>query len=421
MEGTVIQAEGLGKRYRLGHSSNADTLRDALTGWMRRVGRRGHAVPPREELFWALRDVSFELQAGEVMGVIGRNGAGKSTLLKILSKITDPTEGRVRLRGRVASLLEVGTGFHPELTGRDNIYLNGAILGMRRTEIRRKFDEIVAFAGVERFLDTSVKHYSSGMYVRLAFAVAAHLEPEILIVDEVLAVGDAAFQAKCLGKMQEIASGSGRTVIFVSHQMAAVAQLTRRALLLQAGRVAFAGPTQEAIDRYLETAADGSATVFETEHLRRHNPSDDRARIIRLRFEKPSPQFDHGEPFAFAITVRAGVALDRLRTSITIYAHTGTPVGGAFSSDRHAVPAGASRQFRIELADHRLAPGHYFCDVGIGRGDPRSGHDDYDSVAHVLQFEVLPPAGIHGTVSTWNPGWGPIMYPALAIDPIDPP
>jgi ABC-type polysaccharide/polyol phosphate transport system ATPase subunit len=205
------------------------------------------------EEFWALRNVNFELKQGEVFGIIGRNGAGKSTALKILSRITEPTEGRVTLRGRVGSLLEVGTGFHPELTGRENIFLNGAILGMTRQEIRKKFDEIVAFAEVEQFLDTPVKRYSSGMYVRLAFSVAAHLEPEILIVDEVLAVGDAEFQKKCLGKMGDVSRREGRTVVFVSHNIAAVGELTQRALLLKAGRVAAIGPTADVVSAYLST------------------------------------------------------------------------------------------------------------------------------------------------------------------------
>src|SRR4051812_26689350 len=227
MADPIIQVENLGKRYQLTHEIRHDTLRDTLSHGMRGLIRRWRNREPRSALeeFWALREVSFEIKRGEVVGIIGRNGAGKSTLLKVLSRITEPTTGRITLKGRVASLLEVGTGFHPELTGRDNIFLNGAILGMSRVEIRKKFDEIVAFAEVERFLDTPVKRYSSGMYVRLAFAVAAHLEPEILVVDEVLAVGDAEFQKKCLGKIDDVSHREGRTVLFVSHNMAAIQNL----------------------------------------------------------------------------------------------------------------------------------------------------------------------------------------------------
>src|SRR5436190_3951484 len=221
----IITVDHLGKAYHVGQRLDRHrTLRDAITGIARGVGtrlrQRFQEAGEADDAFWAIRDVSFELPRGEVLGLVGRNGAGKSTLLKVLSRITEPTEGRAVLRGRVASLLEVGTGFHPELTGRENIYLNGAILGMRKAEIARKFDAIVDFAGVEKFLDTPVKRYSSGMYVRLAFAVAAHLEPEILIVDEVLAVGDAEFQKKCLGKMKDVSEHGGRTVLFVSHNMA---------------------------------------------------------------------------------------------------------------------------------------------------------------------------------------------------------
>jgi lipopolysaccharide transport system ATP-binding protein len=261
----VIRAEGLGKRYVIGHQAEREryvALRDVIARNVRGLARsamdlirgRPNIAGDEVEDFWALRNVGFEIRRGEVVGVIGRNGAGKSTLLKILSRITEPTEGRVEIRGRVASLLEVGTGFHPELTGRENIYLNGAILGMTHAECRRKFDEIVAFAEVERFLDTPVKRYSSGMYVRLAFAVAAHLEPEILIVDEVLAVGDAEFQKKCLGKMGEVA-GQGRTVLFVSHNMAAVQTLCPRAMLLSLGNLIAEGETKEVIGAYIEDPA----------------------------------------------------------------------------------------------------------------------------------------------------------------------
>jgi lipopolysaccharide transport system ATP-binding protein len=267
MSDSIIAVENLGKRYRIQHQTGQKyvALRDVLASKLavpRRWFRRD--VPPAAstvENFWALKNVSFEVKQGEVLGIIGRNGAGKSTLLKVLSRITEPTEGRVTLEGRVASLLEVGTGFHPELTGRENIFLNGAILGMARAEIRRKFDEIVAFAEVETFLDTPVKRYSSGMYVRLAFAVAAHLEPEILIVDEVLAVGDAQFQKKCLGRMSEVAAG-GRTVLFVSHNMNAVEGLCTTALCLEGGGVkGHSGDVRGIITRYLGAATGDASTA----------------------------------------------------------------------------------------------------------------------------------------------------------------
>jgi lipopolysaccharide transport system ATP-binding protein len=254
----TIRVEGLGKRYRIGRRLRYKALRDVIASAASapvRAARAllGRAAPPApEQTIWALRDVSFEVGDGEVVGVIGRNGAGKSTLLKILSRITVPTEGTAEIRGRVGSLLEVGTGFHLELTGRDNIYLNGAILGMRRAEIARKFDEIVAFSGVEQFIDTPVKNYSSGMYLRLAFSVAAHLDPEILLVDEVLAVGDAAFQRKCLDKMQDVGR-RGRTVLFVSHNMPAIARLCERTILLDAGGVKMDGPSHRVVAAYLSS------------------------------------------------------------------------------------------------------------------------------------------------------------------------
>ena len=273
MTDTIIEVENLGKRYVLDHQQEREkytALRDVIARGVKSAlkGFGGKKTETKEE-FWALKDVSFQVKRGEVVGIIGRNGAGKSTLLKILSRITEPTTGRVRLKGRVASLLEVGTGFHPELTGRENIYLNGAVLGMMRQEIDRKFDEIVAFAEVEKFLDTPVKRYSSGMYVRLAFAVAAHLEPEILVVDEVLAVGDAAFQKKCLGKMGDVASKEGRTVLFVSHNMATVTTICQRAIWLVNGQINLDGNTEKVTSKYLTYDSESSGEILITN--RGHN------------------------------------------------------------------------------------------------------------------------------------------------------
>ncbi|HVU34450.1 MAG TPA: ABC transporter ATP-binding protein [Opitutaceae bacterium] len=268
MDDNVILVEGVGKRYRLGvvrHDTFRDRLMYALQSPWRRTSTQGNGDPTE---FWALRDITFDVKRGEVVGIIGRNGAGKSTLLKLLSRITEPTTGRIRLRGRVGSLLEVGTGFHPELSGRENIFLNGAVLGMKRAEIRAKFDEIVAFAEVEQFIDTPVKHYSSGMYVRLAFAVAAHLDPEILIVDEVLAVGDAAFQKKCLGKLKDVATGQQRTVLFVSHDMAAVSTLTSRCILLDKGRAVQIADTSTVLNTYLDQVRQSATYVAPADRTR---------------------------------------------------------------------------------------------------------------------------------------------------------
>lgn len=285
----AITAEALGKRYRIGlREQRPDTLARALIEGLRRpltnLSRlrslsRVDANGEREDLIWALRETSFEVAEGEVLGIIGPNGAGKSTLLKILARITDPTVGRAVIRGRVASLLEVGTGFHPELTGRENVYLNGTILGMKKAEIDRKFDEIVAFSGVEKFLDTPIKRYSSGMKVRLAFAVAAHLDPEILLIDEVLAVGDAEFQRRCLGKMKSVAD-AGRTILFVSHQMSAVRVLCDRAILLSGGTVAVDGPAREVVAAYESTVAEAAV---EPELADAEGIGDERVRLRSLR------------------------------------------------------------------------------------------------------------------------------------------
>lgn len=290
MSNTIIQVENLGKKYLIKHQQQGsyNALRDVITDKVKSFGKKlispwnnkQSSIYSRTEEFWALKDVSFKVKQGEVIGIIGRNGAGKSTLLKIISRITEPTEGRIRINGRVASLLEVGTGFHPELTGRENIFLNGAIQGMGKTEIKRKFDEIVAFAEIERFLDTPVKRYSSGMYIRLAFAVAAHLEPEILVVDEVLAVGDATFQKKCLGKMGETAKG-GRTVLFVSHNMAAIKSMCQNTILLDSGKKIAEGRSEEMILRYLDTGKVDAAIKVIPEEA--HVTGTSKVRVLRAK------------------------------------------------------------------------------------------------------------------------------------------
>ena len=320
----VITVEGLGKKYRLRHRAEThsyDTVRDALaraaTAPRRWFRSNGHATTTTTDDFWALRNVSFEVSRGDVVGIIGRNGAGKSTLLKILSRITEPTAGRITLEGRVASLLEIGTGFHPELTGRENIYLNGAILGMTRAEIRRNFDSIVAFADVERFLDTPVKRYSSGMYLRLAFAVAAHLEPDILVIDEVLAVGDAEFQKKSLGKMHEVSRG-GRTVLFVSHNMPAVQSLCATTIWLDRGEVAASGRTADVIPKYLQ---DASAVDRD---LCRPVPLGAALEIRGLQLT-PNP-VTSGDPLRFALVIAATAPVRVSEVAVLVYSALETRV-----------------------------------------------------------------------------------------------
>jgi lipopolysaccharide transport system ATP-binding protein len=402
---SCIRVEALAKRYELGVARH-DTLRDRIAHALRTPLRRWRGVPASDTSeFWALRDVSFEVKRGEVLGVIGRNGAGKSTLLKILSRITEPTSGRISIRGRVASLLEVGTGFHPELTGRENIFLNGAILGMSRAEIRRKFDQIVAFADVERFLDTPVKHYSSGMYVRLAFAVAAHLEPEILIVDEVLAVGDAEFQAKCLGKMESIAQAEGRTILFVSHNMSAVVRLCHRAVLLERGRVVLDDRADVAVNRYLSQRSLASAAA-------------------------PAASLAHdgyttGAPIQLqAVVLNGGAAVvnrQPLRARIEFAAHRPVEAVGfgvgicgldgrrilTVESDyagrffRVAAAGAGAVEFTLPVVD--LAPGRYFLDVGAYDAAHRAFHYAAEFATLEIQAGAETPAHLHGVNGDFRP------------------
>ncbi len=347
--------------------------------WRRRAVAAGR--PEAEEEFWALRDVSFEIKRGEMVGIIGRNGAGKSTLLKILSRITEPTTGRIALRGRVASLLEVGTGFHPELTGRENIFLNGAILGMHRHEIKAKFDEIVAFAEVEKFLDTPVKRYSSGMYVRLAFAVAAHLEPEILIVDEVLAVGDAEFQQKCLGKMSEVAH-DGRTVLFVSHSMQAISTLTRRCLLLNKGACQFDGPTAAATAAYLKSSGSDQAAYVGA-------ASPDAPRITQAEVLTSQPNGMHiwGEPLRVRFEITAPKKVRGACLSFQFLDHQHRPLVHLWTFDSERPMCREAGVFEVvcEVPKLRLYMGEYTMNVYFT--EPPGG-EVFQVLEHLCPFEV---------------------------------
>jgi lipopolysaccharide transport system ATP-binding protein len=384
----VISVEALGKRYTLSHQKRQDTLRDSLVHGLRGLFTRFRGDTRGEtEDFWALRDVSFEINKGDVVGIIGRNGAGKSTLLKILSRITEPTSGRAVIRGRVASLLEVGTGFHPELSGRENIFLNGAILGMSRMEIARKFDEIVAFAEIERFLDTPVKHYSSGMYVRLAFAVAAHLEPEILIVDEVLAVGDAQFQNKCLGKINQVTREDGRTVLIVSHNMDSILRLCRSALVLAQGRLVFNGPPADAVARYAESHGARSRTI-DCRGVKR--PGWIRGGLLVEQLTYPDPDAPawsvrFGQTLEFECALRLQQPLQSWHVFVALFSTTGVEVA-AWCSPIFAVTAGETA-LRLKCAspDFRLTPGSYLLNFGV-----QSGTQMQDMLTEVTRIEVLP-------------------------------
>lgn len=405
MPDPVIIAEGLGKRYVIGHRGKRErylALRDVLARGagqvFGRVFRTIRGVPliegDEQEDFWALRDVSFEVERGEVVGLIGRNGAGKSTLLKVLTRITEPSRGRATIRGRTASLLEVGTGFHPELSGRENIFLNGAILGMRRAEVRAKFDEIVAFAEVERFLDTPVKRYSSGMYVRLAFAVAAHLTPEIVFVDEVLAVGDAAFQKKCLGKLGAVSAEEGKTVLFVSHNMASIRELCSRCLLMEGGRLTASGPTSQLVARYA-ALAEGDATVDLTT-VRQHGPRE-YARLLRLalstRDGQPSTAFQMGEPLVAEIDVQILKPVTAVEVGLKISTRFGAAVHYLTSTWEGLAPSlePGVHTFQVTMEQVLLLPGTYVLGVWVLKGIDWSDVHAQDVATILVTKGLVPP------------------------------
>ncbi len=398
-EKVVIRVNGLGKKYRIGASQpKYDTLQDAIVRSavkpFRKLSRLGRSGTP-SEAFWAIRDLSFEVQRGDVLGIIGRNGAGKSTLLKILSRITEPTTGQAEVWGRIGSLLEVGTGFHPELTGRENIFLNGSILGMTRKEIRTSFDQIVSFAEVDRFLDTPVKHYSSGMYVRLAFAVAAHLRTEILFVDEVLAVGDAQFQNKCLGKMAEVA-GQGRTVLFVSHNMAAVEMLCGKVLLLTDGTCGGIGPSAELVPVYLKNCA-----VQSRERL-----MSGQTRCIRsvASFNAQgvaTSSFAAGEDIRFDIELYAKERITYPRLSIGIHTTWGVRLVTIHTDiqNNHPWPFEGTRRLRALWRGNRMVPGRYRVDVAIWGPDR-----EIETLPGCLELEIAV-ADVYGTGALPDPSF----------------
>jgi lipopolysaccharide transport system ATP-binding protein len=402
MSDVAIRVSNLGKSYRLHHQASShryQTLRDDLIGIPKTIWRKLSGKANKDEIFWALEDISFSLRDGEVLGIIGRNGAGKSTLLKILSRITDPTCGQAEVRGRVGSLLEVGTGFHPELTGRENIFLNGAILGMRQAEIRRNFDAIVDFAEIEKFIDTPVKHYSSGMYMRLAFSVAAHLDPEILIVDEVLAVGDLAFQKKCLGKMSDV-SKSGRTILFVSHNMEAIENLCSRVIWLDRGKIRADDETQNAIRKYIAGSGE-----HETSGYRRSAsaPTEKEGWIESVQVldenSNPCSVFLMGAPIRFRITVNFHEPCSHTAVGLVIHNDRGHYVAAPNSGQQMGpirLPQGSSVIDCLWISPI-LTPKRYFARVDLG-----TQYSNLEMVEEAIQFTVEP-ADVFGTGIGPNP------------------
>jgi lipopolysaccharide transport system ATP-binding protein len=411
MSDIAVSVRGIGKRYRIAHEREPyGRLTETLSNAIRHPRRRR---APSEE-FWALRDVSFEVPRGEVVGVIGRNGAGKSTLLKILSRITEPSEGEALLRGRAGSLLEVGTGFHPELTGRENVYLSGSILGMRRAEIERRFDAIVAFAEVERFLDTPVKRYSSGMQVRLGFAVAAHLDPEILLVDEVLAVGDAQFRRKSLARLGDVAR-AGRTAIFVSHDLGSVASLTSSCVYLESGRIKRIGPTADVVGAYQHDALERSGpTMTDLAYFRRSDVSNSPARMAFISWRGTGPD-SMQVPLGSAIEIDLGIEVLRpvhgAAITVVLKSNLGEPIAIIYSQDAgFALTADPGVvEVLLTVRDLPLAPGRYSVDAGITQGPGSIAYDvvqDYPvaevvSAGKVVHWQERPWGPLHPMAVTW--------------------
>jgi ABC-type polysaccharide/polyol phosphate transport system ATPase subunit len=422
MENTIIKVEHVSKEYRLG-AIGGTTLRDDLQRLGAKLRKKddptrkiGTASATGNQRFLALDDISFEVKKGEALGIIGHNGAGKSTLLKLLSRVTAPTKGTISYNGRVASMLEVGTGFHPELTGRENVYMNGAILGMTKSEIDRKFDQIVEFAEMERFIDTPVKRYSSGMYVKLAFAVAAHLDSEILIMDEVLAVGDMKFQQKCLGKMGDAANSEGRTVLYVSHNMSTIRQLCTRCLVLDHGKIVYDGDVETAIGIYLDRGAYLSGVDFDlTDQRMAHLPADIIAKMTHLTLlDTDLPVYKSGTPIRFRMRVRANKKVNDLRFRFEVRYIDDTSVGVSLCPSLGSMDAGEEKEFTMSFDSQSLTRGQYkVCSV-LYAVNEFGAYEDYDAVWPFFIFEIM-----DDTTLNWNKNaWGHIQFPALEVDGI---
>ena len=430
MSNIAIKVEDLGKQYRLGEVGTGTIGHDLNRWWARMRGKEdpfakvGEAndrtTKGNSDYVWALRDISFDVKAGEVLGIIGRNGAGKSTLLKLLSKVTAPTTGSIKVQGRIASLLEVGTGFHPDLTGRENVYLNGAILGMSKGEINRKFDEIVDFSGVERYIDTPVKRYSSGMYVRLAFAVSAFLEPEILIVDEVLAVGDAEFQKKCLGRMKDVSRNDGRTILFVSHSMAAVRNICTTGLVMKNGQFAFAGTASESVDYYVTNFLNfNSDTKIVINDSHRNYDLIRTVEYVSVEIINPVENnfYSITDGIELLIKFRAKADKDAFRLSFSINRMDESLVGVFFSKEELSIKKDEIKEVSVILKNHQLAKGQYYFDFSVGTGNELTGTTEYDNIAKVVFFEITyQDSAKQKMIALWPTEWGSISFQDVLVN-----
>lgn len=414
---TAIEFDHVGKQYRLGLVSTKTLSHDINRWWQ--VSIRGkedpylkigdtndRSVSGNSEYVWALRDIDFKVEQGDIVGIIGKNGAGKSTLLKLLSRVTGPTVGTLRAKGRIGSLLEVGTGFHPEMTGRENIYMNGTIMGMTKNDVFRKLDEIIAFSGCERYIDTPVKRYSSGMTVRLGFAVAAHLEPEILVVDEVLAVGDAEFQKKAIGKMQDVSQGEGRTVLFVSHNMASIKSLCHHCVLLEKGMVKQTGDVEAVIDYYMESNLLETNDVSHLTAFRRPFPMSKEMEVVELIRSCPF-QIDNYDPVSFKVRIKRNspsIKEFQITTLVKVVSKGGERALLAFSPVINWPNNKNEAFFDVSISDHHLAIGKYMLDVWVGTGDIMSSMKHYDCVYDTLTFEIKEMEG--RIINQWHNYWG---------------
>lgn len=416
----AIEFDHVGKQYRLGLVSTGTFSQDLNRWWTMNIRHKedpflkigetnDRSKKGSSNYVWALKDINFSVEQGDVVGIIGKNGAGKSTLLKLLSRVTTPTVGEIRARGRIASLLEVGTGFHPEMTGRENIYMNGAIMGMTKAEITRKLDEIVDFSGCERYIDTPVKRYSSGMTVRLGFAIAAHLEPEILVVDEVLAVGDAEFQKKAIGKMQDVSKGQGRTVLFVSHNMAAVRKLCKSGVVLENGCVVFSGMANECVDYYISENEKRVSTFIQIATDDTVNPTQE-VSFLSIGVEDSKEKLTSQYPISFMIELKANNTVTNCRLNMTLYSSDEVPIGSVSSQSFFKIIAGEKKRIRFLIEQHHLSVGSYLARFSVGIGNFSEGQRDFE-VTPFLSFKIEEYSlELNEGVLQWDKSWGHIMF-----------